>query len=130
MVTIDAQVFTEEPDGFSNEEFVVVGAPDARTTGDVVEALTRAADRFKRVDSSGAEHQDHDSVFAASRAELYTPHYVSDPEVTDRGVQVYVDCQSAIEPPMADTLRRVLAEELEQVGVGLRVEAVVGTRGF
>ena len=53
------------------------------------------------------------------------PNHVSDPEVTDNGVEVSVDCKGSIEDPMTEALRRVLREELEQTGADVRVSAVI-----
>ena len=44
--------------------------------------------------------------------------------MTDHGVELYLDCKGAIEPPMSLALRRVLHEELTLAGVSARVSAV------
>ena len=121
-VVIDADVFTYQEDlGYSHETFVVTGASDNRV---VVEALGRAARRFMRVDETGEEHFSDESATAAYVAGLYTPNYVSDPEVTRRGVELYLDCKGAIEDAMAVRLRTILRQELEAAGVHAHVKAV------
>jgi len=118
-VTIDDDVFTYDDDlGFSKETFVVTGDVE---TDIVVLALHRASARFLVVDEEGTEHPWSSRTEAS---ELYTPNYVSEPRVTDRGVELYLDCKGAIEPPMSLTLRRVLHEELTLAGVNARVSAV------
>jgi hypothetical protein len=118
-------VFTYQEDlGYSKETFVVTeAADDAAVVAAVVAALERAGDRFLRVDEEGVEHTDAtmDQAYAAG---LYTPNYVSDPEVTDAGVEMYLDCKGSIEDPMAETLRKVLREELEASGVRAHVRAL------
>jgi len=121
-IVIDPDVFTYQEDlGYSNETFVVTGAEDDRV---VVAALNRAAARFMRVDETGEEHFSDAGATAAYAAGLYTPNYVSDPKVTGRGVELYLDCKGAIEDPMAVTLRTILRQELEWAGVHAHVEAV------
>lgn len=121
-ITIDPDVFTYQEDlGYSKEVFVVVGAEDDQV---VVTALTRAGGRFMLVDETGEEHADSEGAEAALMAGLYTPNYVSEPEITEVGVELYLDCKGSIEDPMARTLRRILREELEAAGVRAHVRAV------
>lgn len=121
MIDIDSDVFTfDEEQDMSKETFVVTGDFDPAV---VVTALDRASDRFMAIDENGIEH-DAAGLDAAFRAGLETPSYVSDPEVTSQGVQLYVDCNGVIPDPMAEGLRRVLREELSAVGVEARVRAV------
>ena len=121
MIEIDADVFTyDEDEDYSKETFVVTGnfAPDV-----VMDALGRAAERFMAVDENGVEHDPTrlDEVYLSG---VYTPNYVSKPEITSRGIRVYVDCKGAIDDEMAQALRRVLREELDATGVDARVSAV------
>ena len=128
MVTIDSDVFAyDDENDYSNESFVVSGSLDAATTYAVLAALSRAGARFMLVDETGVEHPHAEAAEAALRADLYTPNYVSDAEVTASGVEVYVDCKGSIEDPMAETFRRVLREELELVEVDVRVSALLAT---
>lgn len=121
-ITIDPDVFTYQEDlGYSKETFVVTGVEDDQV---VVSALTQAGERFMLVDETGVEHADSSAAEAAFGSGLYTPNYVSDPEVTDAGVQLYLDCKGSIEDPMARTLRRILREELAAAGVRAHVRAV------
>lgn len=121
-VTLDPDVFAyDELEEHSYETFVVAGADDPRTSAAVVQALRRAGNRFLATDETGVEHRSGAEVEAAAVAGLYTPNYVSDPTPTAAGVEVYVDCKGVIEDAMAATFRRVLTEELAQVGVPLRV---------
>jgi carboxypeptidase C (cathepsin A) len=122
VIQIDPDVFTHQPDlDYSNETFVVT---DTDQTEAVVAALHSAARRFMRVDESGVEHADDATAQAAFESGLYTPNYCSDPEITEDGVQMYLDCKGAIEDPMARTLRDVLHQELEDAGIDARVRAV------
>ena len=50
--------------------------------------------------------------------------YVSDAEVTARGVEVHIDCQGGIEDPVGVTLRRALADVLADVVSDAHVVAV------
>ena len=121
-ITIDAGVFAySEQDSVSNETFVVTGAPDQAK---VATALVAAGNRFMQVDQTGVEHADQAGVEAALDAGLYTPNYVSDPEVTPDGVELYVDCKGSIEEPMAQTFRKILRAELTSAGIRGRVRAV------
>jgi hypothetical protein len=120
-ITIDPDVFTYQEDlGYSKETFVVTGGDDVL----VVAALTRAGTRFMRVDETGVEHPDNAGAEQALEHDLYTPNYVSDPEVTEAGVEMYLDCKGSIEDPMAETLRKILREELEAAGLHAHVRAV------
>jgi hypothetical protein len=122
VVEIDADVFTyQEELGYSNENFLVSGARDVQS---VVTGLEAAGRRFLLVDQTGVEHPDRESAVAAVEAGLFTPNYVADPQVTEVGVEMYVDCKGVIAPPMADKLRQVLREELEAAGIEGRVRAL------
>lgn len=90
-------------------------------------ALERASERCMMVDTTGVEHPTDESMSDAVNAGADSPSYVSDPEVTEAGIEVYIDCKGVIEDSMAATLRRILAEELAAVGYAGRVSAV--TRG-
>lgn len=118
MILIEPDLFDfDDSLGYSVETFVVTGDFDRAT---VLEALGRASARFLRVGQDGAEDLDPD---AAAAADIFLPSYVSDPRLTERGIEIYVDGGGAIDPPMAATLRRVLREELETVNASARVIA-------
>lgn len=122
MLHIDPDVFTYQQDlDYSKETFVVTGASGS---GIIVDALEKAARRFMQVDETGVEHTTNESLERAFEDDLYTPNYVADPKITDRGVQMYLDCKGAIADPMAEKLRDILREELESAGVDGRVSAV------
>ncbi|HET7303858.1 MAG TPA: hypothetical protein VFJ12_04810 [Segeticoccus sp.] len=121
MIEIDPDVFTYDEDlDYSKETFVVTGdfAPEV-----VLAALDRVSERFMTVDENGVEH-DPSRMDEVYLADLYTPNYVSDPQVTSRGIQVYVDCKGVVPDPMTLTLHRVLREELGAAGVEARIKAV------
>ena len=122
MIQIDPDVFTYQPAmDMSVERFVVRDVADEEA---VLAALGRASDRFMAVDTNGVEHASEESMLAAVDAGADSPSYVSDPEVTPTGVEVYVDCKGVIEDAMANTLRGILREELTAVGYSGRVSAV------
>ena len=72
----------------------------------------------------GAEYPDQD---APLELDVYTANYASDPQRTDNGIEVYLDCKGAIEPPMETTLRRVLLEELDKLDLTLALKPVMHT---
>lgn len=118
-IVIDPDVFTyDESLDHSHETFVVI--TDAEQ-GSVHAALTRAAARFMRVDETGREHPDWEAAEAAMMQDLYTPNYVSDPEPTDAGLRVYVDCKGVVPDGMATTFHRILREELGTLRTPVRV---------
>ncbi|MBM6405269.1 hypothetical protein JQN72_13565 [Phycicoccus sp. CSK15P-2] len=120
---IDPDVFTyQESVDRSYETFVV---RDVEDTPQVLTGLERASGRFMRVDSFGVEHATQESLEQAFADGADSPSYVSEPEVTDDGIELYLDCQGSIEDPMAVTLRTVLAEELAAAGYSGRVSAVI-----
>ena len=122
MIQIDPDVFTYEPAlDMSLERFLVRDVEDA---GPVLTALTRASERFMDVDTTGVEHSSEKSMSAAVDAGADSPSFVSDPEVTKDGIEVYVDCNGVIEDSMALKLREILTEELAAVGYSGRVSAV------
>lgn len=126
VIQIDPDVFTYQPElDMSNERFVVTGVHDA---GSVTAALERASERFMGVDTTGVEHSTEESLFDAVNAGADSPSYVSDPEATERGIEVYVDCKGVIEDAMAATLRNILTEELAAAGYTGRVSAVIHTQ--
>jgi hypothetical protein len=121
-LTIDADVFAYREDvGTSNEVLRVVSDSGREK---VVRALGAAGARFMLVDERGTEYHDEAGLESAAANDLYTPNYVSDPEVTAEGVELYVDCKGSIEEPMATTFRRILREELEGAGIRGAVHAV------
>lgn len=122
MIQIDPDVFTYQPaTDMSLERFVVRDVDDEAP---VLAALRRASDRFMAVDTNGVEHATEESLLAAVDAGADSPSYVSDPEVTPTGIEVYVDCKGVIEDAMAHTLREILREELTAAGYSGRVSAV------
>jgi len=126
VIQIDPDVFTFQPElDMSNERFVVTGVQDA---GLVVAALERASERFMGVDTNGVEHATYESLSDAVDAGADSPSYVSDPEVTERGVELYVDCKGVIEDAMGATLRKILTEELAAARYAGRVSAVIHTQ--
>ncbi|WP_239456343.1 hypothetical protein [Nocardioides solisilvae] len=97
----------------ASHESVVVTSEAPQET--LVAALGAAAARMTCVGEDGREYAD---VEEAATKGVYTPNYVSDVEVDERGrVGFYLDCKGAIEPPMAARLRQVLLEELVRHGV-------------
>jgi hypothetical protein len=123
MITIDPMVFAyDEDQGLSYETFAVVGDIDGAAEGVVVAALNRAITRLMCVGENGVEYADQE---AAASAGEYTANYASDPERTGNGIEVYLDCKGAIEPPMEETLRRVLREELDRLDLTLTVRPVM-----
>ena len=122
MLEIDPDVFTFQPElDLSRERFVVTDVADSAP---ILAALRRASDRFMSIDHAGLEHDTYDSLLAGGED---SASYVSDPEVTDRGVQMYVDSKGYIPDPMAFAMRAVLTEELAAVGYSGRVSAVSPT---
>lgn len=122
MIVIDPDVFTYRADlDMSNERFVVTGVQDA---GPVIAALERASERFMGVDTRGVEYAADESMAESLAAGADSPSYVSDPKVTELGIEVYIDCKGVIEDAMAATLRKILTEELTVAGYSGRVSAV------
>ena len=122
MIQIDTDVFTYQPElDMSNERFVVTDVQEAEP---VIAALRRASERFMEVDTNGVEHSTEESMQVAVDAGADSPSYVSDPEVTDRGIEVYLDCKGVIEDRMAATLREILVEELSAARYAGTVSAV------
>jgi len=122
VIQIDTDVFTYQPElDMSNERFVVTDVQEAEP---VIAALRRASERFMEVDTNGVEHSTEESMQVAVDAGADSPSYVSDPEVTDRGIEVYLDCKGVIEDRMAATLREILVEELSAARYAGTVSAV------
>jgi hypothetical protein len=120
MISIDPDVLTYNDElGFSFETFAVTGnfGPAA-----VAAALDAAAHRFMLVDEAGTVHSDFESMEAAGV--ISAASYVSDAEITERGVEVYIDCQGGIEDPVGVALRRALADVLEDMVSDAHVVAV------
>lgn len=78
--------------------------------------LAAAAQRFMIVGEDGRWYPDG-IPDAPAGEEIYTPNYASDVTLGALGPWLYLDCKSYIAPPMAQTLKRILAEELERAGV-------------
>jgi hypothetical protein len=120
MISIDPDVLTYNDElGFSFETFAVTGNFEPAV---VAAALDAAADRFMLVDEAGTMHPDFASMESAGV--ISAASYVSDAEVTERGVEVYIDCQGGIEDPVGVALRHALAGVLEDVVSDARVVAV------
>ena len=120
MISIDPDVLTYNDElEFSFETFAVTGAFEPTA---VAAALDAAADRFMLVDEAGTVHQDYESMEAAGV--ISAASYVSDAEITERGVEVYIDCQGGIEDPVGVALRLALADVLEDVVSDAHVVAV------
>jgi len=115
MVSIADDVFGLTDDDYSNETILLSGGFDSEVAKG---ALRAAGARFMMVDETGVEHPDMASLEDAVAAEdLYSPNYVSDPEQTTSGIELYVDCKSQIEEPMRLAFLRILVEELEASGL-------------
>ncbi len=120
MITIDPDVLTYDDErGFSLETFAVTGDFEPSV---VVAALDAAAHRFMLVDEAGTVHADFDTMHAAGL--ISAASYVSDAEVTERGVEIYIDCQGSLEDPVAVAMRTVLADVLAAVVSDAHVVAV------
>ena len=120
MITIDPDVLTYDDErGFSLETFAVTGDFEPSV---VVAALDAATERFMLVDKAGTVHADSDSIQAAEVTSA--ANYVSHAEVTERGVEIYIDCKGSVEDPVAVALRTVLAEVLGAVVSHAHVVAV------
>ncbi len=103
MIAIDPDVLTYDDErGFSLETFAVTGDFEPSV---VAAAFDAAANRFMLVDETGTVHADFDSMQAAGV--ISAASYVSDAEVTERGVEIYIDCQGSVEDQVAVSLRTV-----------------------
>ena len=111
MIEIGDEVYSTDGDHRSNETIFLTGAFEAEAG---IEALKRAADRFMSTGEDGVEYEDIDVAYERS---IYTPNYTSEPEVTEFGIKLYVDCKSVIEDPMRTTFRRILTEEVRAAGI-------------
>ena len=122
MISIADDVFAEidEDDerydgyGSTNESIMLTGTFD-RATADA--ALRAAGNRFMMVDETGVEHRDAASLESAAERDLYSPNYVSEPERTEHGIELYVDCKGGIDAPIRAAFLRILVEELEGAGL-------------
>jgi hypothetical protein len=120
MITIAPDVLLYDDErGFSLETFAVTGEFEPRIVADALDAV---APKFMLVDEVGTLHSDFDAMNAAGV--ISAASYVSDAEVTERGVEVYIDCQGAVEDAVAVALRGVLANALENVVTQAHVVAV------
>lgn len=107
-ITVDYEVYADG-DMASNESIVVESQAPREV---LVKALTRAAERMMNVGDDGREYED------VAALEVYTPNYVSDVTVDDKGNPgFYIDCKGGIEPPMAARFREILVEELTRAGI-------------
>jgi hypothetical protein len=90
--------------GYSLETFVVIGDFDQnRRPG-------RPGARKCTPPASGSNGAENlDSVEAAATS-ILLPSYVSDPRITERGIEVHVDGDGATDPPMAAALPCVLRQ--------------------
>lgn len=120
VIIIDPDVFSFlEEEGYSLETFAVTGDID---TAKVAQVLDSAANRFMLVDEQGVVHPTLESMEAAGA--ISAASYVSDAEVTDQGVEVYIDCQGSIEDSVAAAFKSILVEVLKPVVAEARVVAV------
>ena len=93
--------------------FLVVS--DARE--EAAAALHAAGQRFMLVDEHGAELEPWQATDA------YTPSYVSDVYLTDRGPALWVDTKGDLPRAQAEAMVRILVEELERRHVSGQVAA-------
>lgn len=113
-IEIAADVFAYDDDReVSNEKVIVVGAADREAAR---RALGAAGRWFMCVGADGRMYTDGIPE-AEPGEEIYTPNYASDVTLAQRGPWLYLDCKGYIAPPMAETLKRILVEELERAGV-------------
>lgn len=111
-IVIDDDVYGLSPH-YSSYETISVTADAPRKV--LVRALTRAGRRMMSVGEDGLEYAD---VEKAYMQDIYTPNWVADVEVDDRGAAgFYIDCKGAIETPMAEKFKQILAEELVRAGI-------------
>jgi hypothetical protein len=115
-ITKDPNLFsTENPDfdedGWEDDPRFLVETEDVEAAA---AALQAAASRLMRVAASGRVWADpRDAALAWD----YTPNYVSDVEVTERGVSIWADTKSTTTPQMAAAMVDILLEELDARGV-------------
>jgi hypothetical protein len=115
----------ENPDGPGYDDDVdsaIVVVTDRKDRGAALRAVERCIDRWWGIDGAGRHHGSDDEAFWEALAdhdgrEWHTAKYLSEPRVTEVGVEVDVDAQSFMPAPMRDAYRRVLVEELEAAGV-------------
>lgn len=120
-VTVDPGIFDRQGHAYEDPEagweglsphFLVISAQ----TDKAAQALDTAARRFMYVDSEGnvvteAELEDPQGW------EVYTPNYSSPVFLTKAGPAIYVDTKGELPRAMADTMLRILVEELVAQGV-------------
>ena len=112
MIHIANDVFGAQADEFgygSSNETIVVSGGFSSEAG--VAALARVANRLLLVDETGFEHATWEAMVDAGD-EFYTPNYVSDPEIRQAGIELYVDCKGEIPEPMRERFLHILREEL------------------
>jgi hypothetical protein len=120
VITIDPDVLVYDDErGFALETFAVTGDFEPST---MQAALDAAAGRFMLVDEAGIVHPDLDSMDAAGV--ISAASYVSDAELTERGVEVYIDCQGGVEDAVSTALRSLIVDVVGSVTDEAHVIAV------
>jgi hypothetical protein len=80
-------------------------------------ALRAASPRLMRVNERGQE------VDLEASPDEYTPGYVSEVDVTNEGLEIYVDTDGELPKAMADAMLRIVVEELVAANVTAHVTA-------
>ncbi|QCX26192.1 hypothetical protein FC770_02175 [Nocardioides jishulii] len=110
-IVIDADVYGDAE--WSSHERIVVTADAPREV--LVAALEKAAYRMTFVGDNGRVYED---VVDAEMEDVYTPDWFSEVKVDERGdAGFYIDCNGAIEDPMAARFKEILVEELVRAGI-------------
>ena len=92
---------------------------DTETVELAADALLVAADRFMRVGFSGTEHGGDDP---GDPGEDYTPNS-SSVSADDAAAYLWADTKGGLSHEMAETMKRILVEELTRVGVSALISA-------
>lgn len=114
-IDVAPDVYGVIEEGSSHEWVIITGASDPRAAA---AALSRACDRFERVDEYGREFSDEEAeleeemVLSGELEEFsYTPNSVSGVRMAARGPWCCVDCKGHIPAPMRERMIAVLVEE-------------------
>jgi hypothetical protein len=86
-------------------------------TDKAVAALRAASPRLLRVNERGQE------VNLDASPDEYTPSYVSEVDVTNEGLEIYVDTDGELPKAMADAMLRIVVEELVAADITAHVTA-------
>jgi hypothetical protein len=111
VIEIADEVYSMNGRYTSNETVFMTGAFQSEVR---IQALERADDRFMGTGHDGVEYAD---IEIAYERRVYTPNYTSEPEMTEFGITLYVDCKAFITDPMRTTFRRILEEEVRAAGI-------------